>query len=306
MSDVKLSDTADLPDPEDRNPPMPQPLSQGVRVESAAVSHPGLVRPNNEDHYLIAEAGRYFHSRQSNLPAGSVPDNYQEVIHAIGVADGMGGQAAGEIASRLALTLLVNLVLDAPIWIFSHEEQHVQAIIDLTASRFRFVNAALLATGREDPRLFKMGTTLTVVRSLGTDLIVAHVGDSRAYLFRNRSLERLTRDDTLAQEIRDASPAEGMQQIAARFRHLLTQSLGSDKVEIVPQIRRETLQDGDKLLLCTDGLTDLVSDEVIADQLTRADSPQANCDALLERALAAGGKDNVTVAIAAYRVQSDG
>ncbi|HJS09016.1 MAG TPA: protein phosphatase 2C domain-containing protein, partial [Pirellulales bacterium] len=147
---------------------------------------------------------------------------------------------------------------------------------------------------------------LTVARSLGTDLIVAHVGDSRAYLFRNGSLERLTRDDTLAQEIRDASPAEGMQQIAARFRHLLTQSLGSDKVEIVPQIRRETLQDGDKLLLCTDGLTDLVSDEVIADQLTRADSPQANCDALLELALAAGGKDNVTVAIAAYRVQSDG
>jgi serine/threonine protein phosphatase PrpC len=83
---------------------------------------------------------------------------------------------------------------------------------------------------------------------------------------------------------------------------LLTQSLGTDKMEIAPQIRRETLADGDKLLLCTDGLSDQIGEEDIVAELARGSSPQATCEALLERALAAGGKDNVTVAMAEYRI----
>jgi PPM family protein phosphatase len=307
MSDVVLADTTDFPDhPEDHLPVMPQPLSWGVRVESAAASHRGLIRPENEDHFLIADAGRFFRSRLTNLPRGSVPENYEEVVHAIGVADGMGGQAAGEIASRLALMVMVNLVLDTPVWIFSREEEHVQAVIEQTAKRFRLVNAALLASGNKDPRLFKMGTTLTVVRSLGTDLIVAHVGDSRAYLFRDGKLQRLTRDHTLAQELREANMISGMEVIANRFRHLLTQSLGTDEVDIVPQIRRETLIDGDRLLLCTDGLTDQVPENVLAEEIGGSASPQAKCDALVHKALSAGGKDNVTVAIAEYRISRGG
>ncbi len=302
MNDVVLADTTDLPDPGEQLPAMHQPLSFGVRAIAAAVSHPGLVRPKNEDHFLIVDAGRFLRTQLTNLPAGSVPLHYEEVVHGIGVADGMGGQAAGEVASRLALTLMVNLVLETPVWIFSRDEEHVQAVIDVTAKRFRQVNAALLASGNQDPRLFKMGTTLTVARSLGTDLIVAHVGDSRAYLFRNGGLMRLTRDHTLAQDLRDANLIAGMDVIADRFRHLLTQSLGTDKTEIVPQIRRETLANGDKLLLCTDGLTDQVSEQALAEELSRGASPQDACEALLERALSAGGKDNVTVAIAEYFV----
>ena len=304
MSDVELADTADLPEPEGRLPQPPRPLSFGVYVETAAVSHPGLVRPNNEDHYLIADAGRFFRSGLTNLPVGSVPENYEEVVHAMGVADGMGGQMAGEVASRLALTLMVNLVLETPVWIFSRNEQHVQAVIDVTARRFRQVNAALLETGRRDARLFKMGTTLTVARSLGTDLIVAHVGDSRAYLFRQGNLRRLTRDHTLAQALRESQLVAGIEVIAHRFRHLLTQSLGTEKVEIEPQIEHYELADGDKLLLCTDGLSDQISEETIAAELSIDVPPQATCQALLERALAAGGKDNVTLALAAYRVET--
>ncbi len=303
---VELADTADIPDPADRGPRMPRPISWGVQVESAAVSHPGLVRPQNEDHYLLIEAGRFFRTRATNLPPGSVPDTYEEIVHAMGVADGMGGQAAGEVASRLALTLMVHMVLETPVWIFSREEPHVQAVIEVTAQRFRQVNAALLASGKQDPRLFKMGTTLTVARSLGTDLMVAHVGDSRAYLFREGSLRRLTRDHTLAQELRDANMIAGMEAIAQRFRHLLTQSLGTDKMEIVPQIKRETLADGDRLLLCTDGLSDQISEEVIVQELARRAAPQPTCQALVQLALAGGGKDNVTVAIADYRIARDG
>jgi len=301
-----LADTAEYPDPAKGGTDMPRPISWGVLVESAAASHQGLVRAENEDHYLLLEAGRFLRTLATNLPPGSVPETYEEVVHAMGVADGMGGRAAGEVASRLALTLMVHLLLEAPVWIFSREEPHVQTIVELTAKRFQQVHAALLARGKEDPRLFKMGTTLTVARSLGTDLIVAHVGDSRAYLFRQGRLQRLTRDHTLAQELSDASMLAGIEAIAHRFRHLLTQSLGADKMEIEPQIVRETLASGDRLLLCTDGLSDQVREEVIVQELSRGAAPQETCTRLVELALESGGKDNVTVAIADYRIAQAG
>lgn len=297
-----LADTAEYPAPADRKPEIPRPISWGVVVMSAAASHPGLVRPQNEDHYLLLEAGRFLRTLDTNLPPGSVPQTYEEVVHAMGVADGMGGQAAGEVASRLALTLMAHMVLETPVWIFSREEPHVQAVIEMIARRFRQVHAALLASGKEDPRLFKMGTTLTVARSLGQDLIVAHVGDSRAYLFREGRLQRLTRDHTLAQELVDANMLSGIEAIAKHFRHLLTQSLGADKLEIMPQIARETLADGDRLLLCTDGLSNQVPEEAIVQELARGAPPQETCQTLVQLALDRGGKDNVTVAIADYRI----
>jgi protein phosphatase len=206
------------------------------------------------------------------------------------------------VARRLALTLMVHLVLEDPIWIFSKEEAYIQAAIDVTAKRFQQVHAALLAKGREDPRLFKMGTTLTVARSLGTDLIVAHVGDSRAYLFRQGRLQRLTRDHTLAQELSSASTVAGIEAIANRFRHLLTQSLGADRMEIEPQIVRDTLASGDRLLLCTDGLSDQAPEEAIVRELARGAAAKETCEKLVQLALDHGGKDNVTVAIADYRI----
>jgi protein phosphatase len=298
----ELLDTVEFPDPSDRKPDMPRPISWGVRVESAAASHKGLVRPQNEDHFLLIEAGRFLRTMATNLPPGCVPEAYEEVVHAMGVADGMGGRAAGEVASRLALTLMVHLVLEDPIWIFSKEEAYIQAAIDVTAKRFQQVHAALLAKGREDPRLFKMGTTLTVARSLGTDLIVAHVGDSRAYLFRQGRLQRLTRDHTLAQELSSASTVAGIEAIANRFRHLLTQSLGADRMEIEPQIVRDTLASGDRLLLCTDGLSDQAPEEAIVRELARGAAAKETCEKLVQLALDHGGKDNVTVAIADYRI----
>ena len=134
-------------------------------------------------------------------------------------------------------------------------------------------------------------------RSWGLDLIVTYVGDSRAYIYRDRRLEPLTRDHTMAQDFLEGGVDSGM---ARRFRHVLTHALGGRQFE--PDVRRWRLAPGDRLLLCTDGLNDMVDDDAIAAELERHPSSAAACQALVDRALERGGRDNVTVAIAGYRL----
>ena len=134
--------------------------------------------------------------------------------------------------------------------------------------------------------------------SLGDDLIVTHVGDSPVCLFREGRLHRLTRDHTAAEQWRSTLSAGD----AARVRHILTRAIGVPEAGGEPDVSRHKLADGDRLLLCTDGLTDMVDDEAIARELGRAASADAACQALVDRALENGGKDNVTVVVAAYSI----
>src|SRR5262249_48759882 len=132
--------------------------------------------------------------------------------------------------------------------------------------------------------------------SLSDALIVAHAGDSRAYLFRGGELRRLTRDHTLGQQLADRDPAA-----AARLSHVLTRCIGGPDPGCEPDVARHRLADGDRLLRCTDGLTDRVDDASIARELGRGTSSDEVCRALVERALDGGGRDNVTVVVATYR-----
>lgn len=296
--------------PTDEYPPL-QPASRAkplqssstlLQVDLAAQSHQGRVRPNNEDRYLVVRGGRFLHTLMTNLEEGQVPREFGETLYAMAVADGMGGMAAGEVASRMALSTLVSLVLDTPDWIFSHEEPQVEKILRRSARRFRDVNEALIEETRRDPRLAGMGTTLTVAFSFGADLFLTHVGDSRVYLFRQGVLHRLTRDHTLAQELVDCGVISPDELPTHRLRHVLTQAIGMGDGGSKPEVQRLGLADGDRLLLCTDGLTDMVEDETIANELQRAASADAACHALLDLALERGGKDNVTVIVAGYRI----
>jgi protein phosphatase len=282
--------------------PTPRPAVTPVEVDLAALSHPGRVRPHNEDHYLVLRAGRYLRTWMTNLPEGSVPREFEETVYGMAVADGVGGRAAGEVASRLALTLLVELVLDTPDWIFSADEPELTEVFHRAAWRFRTVNAALLERARRDPALAGMGTTLTVAMSLGPDFIVVHVGDSRVYLLRRGVLHRLTRDHTLAQELADLGRLPDEDVATHALRNVLTDAIGLWEEGGEPDVRRLPLADGDRLLLCTDGLTEMVDDATIAAELGR-DRPAAEiCQALLDLALDRGGLDNVTVVVAGYRI----
>jgi protein phosphatase len=218
------------------------------------------------------------------------------------VADGMGGHVAGEEASRLAITTLLNLVLTTPDWIFCAENPaHAEEMMRRAAERFSTVNRTLVAEAADNPRLHGFGTTLTLAASVGRNLILAHIGDSRVYLFRGGELYQLTRDHTVARAMCDAGVITPAQAATHRLRHMLTKSLGADEGE-PPDVQKFTLDAGDCVLLCSDGLNDMVSDDQIAADLAPDAPSQAKCEKLIDRALAAGGKDNVTVIVGQSRV----
>jgi protein phosphatase len=279
----------------------PGPPSASVRVDLAARTHPGQVRPNNQDNFLVVRFGRFLQTVATSLPDGQVPGEFGDTGYGLVVADGMGGMAAGEVASRLAITHFLDLVLETPDWILGRGEPEVEEVIDRAVGRFRDVNEAVLDQGRRQPGHGGMGTTLTVAVSLGEDLIVAHVGDSPVYLFRRDELHKLTRDHTLAQLFNDTRAARAPR-ASTRLRHVLTHAIGIAETGSEPDIGRFRLADGDRLLLCTDGLTDLVDDETIAAELRRGASSDAACRALVDLALERGGTDNVTVVVAGYRI----
>jgi protein phosphatase len=171
--------------------------------------------------------------------------------------------------------------------------QHIRERTQAFASE---MHRTLLEYG-QDSELAGMGTTWTSVNVIGWDGLIAHVGDSRAYHFRRGELRQITRDQTVAQELIDRGvPPER----TVQMRNALTNMLGGRHDEVSPDVSHLALEDGDRLLLCTDGLTNLVSDREIAEVIDRRSSPQAACDALIELALGHGGKDNVTVVLAQF------
>ena len=216
------------------------------------------------------------------------------------------GHVAGEEAGRLAITTLLSLVLTTPDWILSAENRPYAAEIMRRASeRFDTVNRTLAAEAEVNPRLQGFGTTMTMAANVGRTLIIAHIGDTRAYLFRRGELFQLTRDHTLAHQMCEAGIMTPAQAATHRLRHTLTKNLGADTGD-QPDVENFTLQTGDCVLLCSDGLSEMVSDDQIAAELAHEAASQAKCETLVDLALAAGGKDNVTVVLSQYRFTDAG
>jgi PPM family protein phosphatase len=301
MKTDSLTDTAEYPIRAARPGPAEQAASaSGIRVDIAGLSHTGKVRPNNEDNFLVVRFGRFLETMLSSLPDGDLSAEYGRVGYGIAVADGMGGMAAGEVASRRAIERLINLILETPDWMLSQEDPHVETVIDRAVDRFSKVNQSIIEDARREPKLRGMGTTLTMACSLGMDVVIAHVGDSPAFLVRGGHLHRLTRNHTVAERLADHGDI-AVQDIPSRYHHMLTHAIGIRDDGSEPDICRLHLVDGDRLLLCTDGLTDMVDDATVGAVMQEARSSQDACQTLLDRALGAGGKDNVTVVVAGFR-----
>ncbi len=278
--------------------PAPIPL---MVVDLAGLSHPGKVRDNNEDHFLTCRFGRILQTLQTNLPAGALLDRFEDVGHGMVVADGVGGTSAGEEASQRAITMLVSLALQTPDWILRLEEDaFFQEVLRRAARRYGQIDQALTEQAEADPVLHGFATTMTLALSLGANLILAHIGDSRAYLFRAGSLHRLTHDHTIAQALADQGIIAPQEVATHRLRHVLTRCLGGGGGVVSPEVKRLEITDGDVLLLCTDGLTEMVADSAIAETLAAGGPAEATCQRLVDLALEAGGKDNVTVILARF------
>jgi protein phosphatase len=300
MNPKNAADTVEFPAPGSVPEAQAPGASARARVDLAALSHPGHVRKNNEDHYLVVRFGRSLQTLLTNLHEGSIPSRVEEVGYGMIVADGIGGAAAGEIASERAITTLFDLVIHTPDWIMRGGEHQVEQVLQRMAERYRRVDAVLSEEGTINPSLAGMGTTMTLACSLGPEMILAHIGDSRAYLLRGGELHQLTRDHTLVQALVEKGHLRREEAATHRLRHVLTRCLGKSGGEVEAECQGVALKDQDQILLCTDGLTDMAEDTAIGDVLRSAASADDACRALVARALERGGKDNVTVIVARY------
>lgn len=272
-----------------------------LNVDLGAISHQGLVRESNQDSYLVMKFGRSLETLMTTLDEDLFEQNYFMVGYGLLVADGMGGMAGGDVASRLALSKLIELIVDTSDWTLALQRQKdVMTVLERMTDRFFQIDAILRKEADNDDSLQGMGTTLTVAGALGSDLIIGHVGDSRAYLMDGDKLTQLTTDHTLAQALIDAGVANPDDPASRSMRHVLTAAVGSLGEQVDPQVQRIRLRIGDRLLLCTDGLTEMVDDTTIAHVLREAKSSQNACQELVDLALAGGGTDNVTVVLAHF------
>ena len=277
-----------------------------VRVEVAALTDVGKVRETNEDAYFVSRIGRYLEPLASNLPEALVP-RAEEAGYLMIVADGMGGHAAGEVASHTAIAATVTKILSSPKWILKLDdpatrEQEIRELWELAREFFARMHAAVVERAAEDRALQGMGTTVTSAYSVGADLFVTHVGDSRAYLFRDDRVEKMTRDHTLAQRYVDLGLMAPGDAGTTRFQHVLTQAIGGNDEEPEADMHRVELAHGDRVLLCTDGLSNLLREEDMAGVIRRSRSAAEGCRALVDLALERGAPDNVTVVLASYTI----
>jgi protein phosphatase len=245
---------------------------------------------------------RTWRTLQTSMPADAYPSSVTDSVTVQIVADGMGGAAGGEMASRTAIGAFVDIVLRTPNLILRLDKQSTQDVLTRMAGRFELIKQALEDAVRRDPTLTGMGTTMTLAVNFRADLLVAHVGDSRAYLFRKGHLERLTRDQTLVQSLLEKGAISPEEMASHPMRHVLAGVLGTKGKPIDVELRFIGLEDGDQMLLCSDGLTEMVAETAIAEALVAAPTAEAACRRLVDLAIGRGGKDNVTAVVSRYRI----
>ena len=280
------------------------PLSAGFALEVAAASFGGKWPPHNTDHYLVVRAGRMQETIASSLPAADLPPAFEEYAYALLIADGLGEQGAGSRASRVALSALAHLGLRYGKWNVRVSADNLAEIAAQGEFFYRQVNDVVRkAASGADHELADMATSLTALYVAEGDLFFWHVGHSRAYLFRHGVLTQLTMDHTLAEQGREVRKPP----TAAKsdFIHLVTETVGGQAHGPNVDAEHIKLSSGDRLLLCTNGLSDVVSDDQIADQLAQFRSPVEECRQLIDLAKSAGSPDDVTVMLADYTVRSD-
>ncbi len=281
------------------------PLSARVRVDFGAHSRRGLLHSVNEDHYLIIELGRHQKTLLTSLPESVVAKQFDEFGYGMIVADGFGGTGTGESASRLALATLMHLVLHFGKWNLRIDDQIAQEVIQRAERFYRHIDSAVVNQSLKGP-VPGLQTTLTAVFGAGRDLFFAHVGHSRAYLFRQGTLLRLTHDHTIGRRHASTVPVAALVDVNAAARdlkHIILETMGmSGGSGPAIDLERFQVDDDDRVLVCTNGLTDMVDEDMIAEVLGMPQSSDEQCRKLIDLAVAAGGDDDVTVLVGHYHV----
>jgi len=273
-----------------------------ILVKSCGLTDRGQIRESNEDNFLIAELARTLWVRQSSLPQPATQHGRNRG-HIFLVADGMGGHQAGEVASALSVASIEAFVLHV-LHRFSNlgATDEPEVIRELKAA-LQLADERIIEETGQHPEFAGMGTTLTLAFISGWKLFVMHAGDSRCYLFRDGGLRQLTRDHTFAAELARNGLISPDSVKTHHYRHIVTNILGGDRAGVDVEVQMETLEPGDEILLCSDGLTEMLPPERIAAILESEEDPEEACLRLVFEANSEGGRDNITAIVA--RIEED-
>lgn len=278
-----------------------------IEVVAAGRTHPGLQRKENQDQFLVAQLARTLRVKGTSM-GSALPDELigQPQGTLLMVADGVGGVSGGEQASQLVVDTMSRRMLElAPLSVSRMRgdeewwhEQLRSAVMD--------AREAIREAGRETPEHADMGSTLTLGYLLWPRLHLVHLGDSRCYLLREGRLGQLTRDHTVARRLVENGVLDPADEARSPYSSVLWNAISARQTKLEPQLLSHELEDGDVLLLCSDGLTRHLSDQEIAKTLSSLGNPAVACEALVRAANEAGGSDNTTVVVARLQERDDG
>jgi serine/threonine protein phosphatase PrpC len=262
----------------------------------------GRKRPTNQDHFLIADLNKSLrvHSTSLNLDDETrIYGGSQGKL--LVVADGMGGHAAGERASTIAVDQLATYVLNSLSWCFRLEEHSEQDFQDHLEEALQSCQKSIQAAVSQHPEMKGMGTTMTMAYIVWPRAFVVHVGDSRCYLLRNRQLAQVTSDHTMAAILAEAKQVDGEQARKSSMGHALWNALGGRSEDLSVDVYKLTLECDDVLLLCTDGLYDMAPHEKLEHVLKSMTNAETACRKLVDLANDNGGNDNITLIVSRFR-----
>jgi protein phosphatase len=268
-------------------------------VRSFGLTDTGQVRPANEDGFLVAELARTLFVRHTSVPQAQAQYSSQRG-HIFLVADGMGGHQAGEKASALTVITIEGFLLNTLKRFFHVEAREEQNVMKEFRIALLQADARIFEEARQHPELLGMGTTLTLAFALDWKLFVAHAGDSRCYLYSEGNLQQLTEDHTMVGDLVRRGVLSPEEAAASQYRNVITNALGGREQGVQVELHKLDLAPGDRILVCSDGLTGMVSDDRIRAILGEEQQPQKASERLVAEANTEGGKDNITALVARF------
>ena len=275
-----------------------------VRLEIAAVSHPGLCRDNNEDNFLAARMSDTMEIETTSLASFGGIRGTEDGGYLLVVADGMGGVEGGERASALAVESIESFFRDQSRSLLQLERTDETALLEELKASVARADCAVFEAATADSKLAGMGTTLTMAFGIAESFVFLHVGDSRAYLFQKNKLHQITTDHTFVQMLVNSKMISVEEARTHAKRNVVTNVLGGPELGIEVETHKLKLEQGDLLMLCSDGLTEPVDNATIEFLLQSEPNPTAATKALLAKALENGGPDNITILIAVAHIQT--
>jgi protein phosphatase len=265
-------------------------------IDVHGLTHVGNVRPTNQDHFLICSLRKKMDVFLTSLPGiAELPADTERLAFLAMIADGVGGTARGEEASRHAVEAVTQYLTHSMHCYYTADSADDGSFALALQEAALQCHSDLMGRAAEDPSRRSMATTLTLWLGVWPRAYLLQVGDSRYYLLRNGELTQVSRDQTIAQDLLDAGVLGRNQALSARWSNVLSSAIGGPEAR--PVVTAITNDWGNVHLLCSDGLTKHVSDERIQERLAAMTSARQACEDLLRDALEDGGSDNITIIV---------